>query len=360
MVRRTVWFAFAILMLGSGARARDSVAGASAALGAGLVVEDKKPGGAAGEAAEEAATTTVRDKLWLFGMPVKDRGPCRCGPCEGRPMTTMEAAAYLGIANALFVVQADFPEPPFDSYARVLAPLERVVWSILGDSRSERNDLDEVIRLAEKFPNITGGILDDFFRRTREGGRPPKFSLQDVEELRDRLHGAARKLDLWVVIYAHELDMPADEYLARCDVVTFWNWWASGIGKLEEDLARLEAKAQGKPIMLGCYFTDYGGGRQMPMELMERQCELGLKWLEEGRIEGIIFLGNPMCGMGMESVEWTRQWIAEVGDRPLRIGSAARSAEDAAQRPVGVEGESSENKDLDADGDIEDANDTFG
>jgi hypothetical protein len=285
--------------------------------------EDALPG-RAGSAAMPAATepsfvpqidwTTVRDKLWLFGMPVK-QFQCKCGDYEGRPMTTFEAACHFGIYNVLFVVQDDVPEPPFDDYAKPLMPLKRVVWSILGDSRCTRNDLDAVLDLSTRFPNVTGGIMDDFFKKRED--RVARFSLEEVEHMRERLRSGPRKLDLWVVIYEHQLDLPVGDYLASCDAITFWHWWADKLPKLEENFARLEALAPDTPKLLGCYFTDYGGGKPMPVELMKHQCELGLKWLHEGRIEGMIFLGNPHCGLGMASVEWTRRWIAKVGDVPV-------------------------------------------
>jgi hypothetical protein len=50
------------------------------------------------------------------------------------------------------------------------------------------------------------------------------------------------------------------------------------------------------------------------VELMKMQAELGLKWLKAGRIEGIIFLGTPVCDLGLDAVEWTRRWLASVGD----------------------------------------------
>jgi hypothetical protein len=69
--------------------------------------------------------------------------------------------------------------------------------------------------------------------------------------------------------------------------------------------------------MLGCYVVDYRGKRGLPVELMELQCETGLKWLRQGRIEGIIFLGNTTMDMGFESVEWARKWIEQIADTPL-------------------------------------------
>jgi len=55
-----------------------------------------------------------------------------------------------------------------------------------------------------------------------------------------------------------------------------------------------------------------------PVDLMKHQCEVGLRWLREGKIEGIIFMGNTVVDLGYESVEWTRRWIQEVGDTKLR------------------------------------------
>jgi hypothetical protein len=51
----------------------------------------------------------------------------------------------------------------------------------------------------------------------------------------------------------------------------------------------------------------------MPTAELERQCSLGLRWLRDGRIEGMIFLASCICDLGLDAVEWTRQWIAAQG-----------------------------------------------
>ncbi|KKK89819.1 hypothetical protein LCGC14_2729260, partial [marine sediment metagenome] len=43
----------------------------------------------------------------------------------------------------------------------------------------------------------------------------------------------------------------------------------------------------------------------------------GLNWLLEGRLDGMIFLGNTMGDFGFESVEWTREWIRNVGHQEV-------------------------------------------
>ena len=50
---------------------------------------------------------------------------------------------------------------------------------------------------------------------------------------------------------------------------------------------------------------------------MKLQCKRGLKWLREGRVQYLIFLSSTLCDMGLPSVEFARQWIAEVGGQPL-------------------------------------------
>ena len=50
---------------------------------------------------------------------------------------------------------------------------------------------------------------------------------------------------------------------------------------------------------------------------MQHQCELGLRWLKEKRIEGIIFLGNSVMDLGYEAVDWTRDWIERVAESKL-------------------------------------------
>jgi len=39
--------------------------------------------------------------------------------------------------------------------------------------------------------------------------------------------------------------------------------------------------------------------------------------LREGAIDGMIFLASCICDLELETVEWTRRWIQEVGDNPL-------------------------------------------
>lgn len=268
----------------------------------------------------EIKNNSARDRFWLWAHQEGSHNDQYNLPGKSR-MTPVEAAHYLGIPNLMMVGYGGQPEPPFDQYAKPMASLKRVVWSVVGDSSSVRNneqsDLQEVLDLAQKFPNVTGGILDDFFHQPDENGKFSRHDLATMRHFSESLHATSSPLDLYVVLYNHELNIPLQDYLQYTDAVTYWTWTADQLPHLEENFARAEATAAGKRMLLGCYLYDYGAGLEMSVESMKYQCDIALKWLEEGRIEGVVFLASCICDLDLEAIQWTRQWIAEVGDREI-------------------------------------------
>ena len=124
-------------------------------------------------------------------------------------------------------------------------------------------------------------------------------------------------MGLWVVLYDHQLDWPVRDHLELCDTVTFWTWKSSNLTNLERNFEAVQKLAPAAEKVLGCYMWDYGEKKPMSVGLMEMQCETGLKWLREGRIEGMIFLASCICDLDLDAVEWTRRWIARVGDERI-------------------------------------------
>jgi hypothetical protein len=230
-------------------------------------------------------------------------------------MTPAEGAFYLGAPNIILVRYDNKPAPPFEQYALALSPLKRVVWSIVGAGGQTQSQEVALVRgLAARFPNICGVMMDDFFR----GG--DKIAVHTVDELKNiqkNLTVSDRKLDLWVVLYDHQLSHPVGDHLAQCDVVTFWTWRSEMLSALEENFERVERLAPSRRKVLGCYMWDYGNRKPMPISLMKRQCQLGLQWLQDGRIDGMIFLASCICDLELETVEWTKRWIQKVGDEPI-------------------------------------------
>ena len=101
-------------------------------------------------------------------------------------------------------------------------------------------------------------------------------------------------------------------------MLTLWTWNANELPKLEESLAALEAVAPKKRrIALGMYLWDFPNNRPVLLELMQLQCELGLQWLKEKRVQELIFLANTVLDVGAPSGEFARSWIAKVGRQKL-------------------------------------------
>ena len=219
----------------------------------------------------------------------------------------------MGIANALFVRYELDPQPPFTRHASRLTSMQQVVWSIEGGGGG---DIDAVLDLTKTLPNLRGVILDDYFGRVGAGDAEEAdgpFSLKAMRRLRARLDACKPRLDAWVVLYAHEFGQEPKlrPHLELCDVVTLWTWTASELVNLESNFTRFEQIVGGKRRVLGVYMWDYGARQPMPLSAMELQCSLGLRWLQEGRIEGLIFLASCICDLDLEAVEWARNWIAE-------------------------------------------------
>ena len=272
--------------------------------------------GAIAADSDEQATKprTVRDKFWIFTCFAGADNGAKNFPGESR-MTPAEGAFYLGTPNLMLIRCGGKPPlDQFEQYAIPFRPLKRLVWSIVGSGgRKDEGETQAALDLALRSPNMVGLFMDDFFHADGSG----KLAPQQLKELKKRMVIDGRKLDLYVVLYRKQLGLPVAEHLKYCDKITYWTWHSKNLENLEQDFGRLEKLAPDHGKLLGCYLWDFGGQGPMPVDRMKLQCELGLRWLREGKIEGMIFLANTMADLGLDAVEWTRKWIAEVGDEPI-------------------------------------------
>jgi hypothetical protein len=198
--------------------------------------------------------------------------------------------------------------------------MKRLVWSIVGpEAAASAEERDRVVAMAADLPGLQGVIMDDFFRaeRVKAGEDAGMVAEAELARFHARLRASPRPLDIWVVLYAEQLGLPVRRHLALCDKVTFWTSQSAALKDLDANLSRAEELAPGAGRLLGCYLWDYGQKQPMPLRLLERECEQGLSWLRSGRIEGMIFLASCICDLGLETVEWTRDWIRRVGGEPL-------------------------------------------
>lgn len=171
---------------------------------------------------------------------------------------------------------------------------------------------DAAIKASSEYPGHPAEIL-------LGGSVPPPaaLSVDDLRQLCERLNVNGRKLDVGVTLYTYQLDKRIIPHLQHCDIISLWTWKPADLAGLEGNLTKLEQLMPGKRILLGLYMWDFDAGKPIPLDLMKMQCRLGLKWLHEGRIEGMIFLAAGLCDLNLEAVNWSRSWIAEVGDQAL-------------------------------------------
>jgi hypothetical protein len=236
-------------------------------------------------------------------------------------MTAVEAAVYFAVPN-IIMVQVYPPaghqerkpwEPPLEQYVLPLKPFKRVEWSVVGAGGTTKGwETHQVLDMAFRTSNFVGVYMDDFF----ENGKA-SFTLDEIRALRQRLVRPAKTLDLNVTLYTYQLHLPIGEYLDLMDQITLWTWKPADLANLDTNLTMLERLAPKARKMLGCYVVDYDEGASVPIPAMQQQCELGLRWLRDGRIEGIVFLGNTVMDLGFEAVDWTRDWIQKLGDKKL-------------------------------------------
>lgn len=263
---------------------------------------------------------TVRDRLWMWGHDAGSTKGQYNLPDGGRILPS-DAIRFMGIQNVCMIRWRSMPEPPFEDYVKQFAQAKRVAWSIVDGARQPYADKKRLaFELAGKMPNLVSFYLDDFFI----GDASPKgeeaaanLPVSELRALRSELDAQQRRLDLSLVLYSNQLKPAIARHIRFCDVVSFWTWKATDLINLQRNFETYRKIIPGTRTLLGIYMWDFGNSKPVPAELMAHQCALGLRWLKEGQVEGLIFHCTPLCDMGLEAVEWARAWIARHADDVL-------------------------------------------
>jgi hypothetical protein len=303
------------------------------------------PGEAQAQAPRKPAT--VRERLWVWAHDAHFYNG-ECGLPGKSRITPVEGAVYMGVPNVMFIQYQGIPASPFEQYFVPFKAMKRVYWTLSNNGNQEHRlgaEQEHVYRLAAANPNIQGLLLDDFLvgpvkpdasksqfpghdafhllagspGAAKESHYATQVGLDDLAEARRRMAGLGRPIELAAVVYAHQLDPAIAPLLTPMDTVLFWTWTPPELEGLERNFRRLKQLLPGKKVLLGCYMWNFSvPPGPMPLPLLKRQCDLGLRWLKAGDIEGMIFLATNICDLDIEAVEWTRRWIAEHGDEPLK------------------------------------------
>lgn len=266
----------------------------------------------------------ANDKFWLFGVRAHQDDiylrPGAWGQARGTRITPAEGAFMLGVPN-LMMIQCDGDPAPFSvearQYCESFTPLKRVLWSSTGSGGFRTGNEEEfIVQLARDYPNVMGTYLDDFFGRFGKITGPDfkKQALAELHEIRRKLDAAPRRLDIYVTWYTHEFSGVDHDIIDCIDGLTLWTWRSEELEQLAERYERIEKAFPRHRKLLGVYMYDFASQQPITVERMELQCELGLRLLREGRLDGMIFEANSVMGLRMPSELWLRKWLDKVRD----------------------------------------------
>ena len=256
--------------------------------------------------------TKLSDKLWNWGHLEGSHNHILNLDCQ---MTPESFAQEYGIKNAFIVSYGGNIQPPYNELAKRFAGLREIKWSVLGDASTplpehELGNTLAVCDASESAPNISGGVVDDFFSPKRI----ERFTPGVLKKMKQTLH--EKGLDFWCVLYRHELEV-IKNYLDCFDGITFWIWKCEEIAALDDILEELFHAAEGKPIMLGVYLWDYGTGKIMDPALFTKQVEHYFELLKQRQIEGVIFCSNTIGDADLETNRILKKMIQKHGNAQI-------------------------------------------
>ncbi|MBR5586520.1 MAG: hypothetical protein IKW02_00995 [Clostridia bacterium] len=260
--------------------------------------------------------TKLVQKLWNWGHL---EGSHNKGSGLNCTMTPEQFAEEYGIKNAFMVSFGGNIQPPFNNLAKRFSGLQQVKWSVLGDASTplpdaELGNTEDIIAACPDAPNITGGVVDDFFVRPE---RAERFTPEVLKKIKKTLND--KGLDFWCVIYNHQLEVDLSKYMDCFDGITFWIWECENIARMDEYLPKLFSITKDKPMMLGMYVWDYSvpGGHPMDAGLFEQQLITYFELLKSKKIEGVIFCSSTLGDADLETNKLLKKYIKEQGDTEI-------------------------------------------
>ena len=240
----------------------------------------------------------VSDKLWVFGHPVNSLKGC-AGLSGDSKVSPIEAMNDFGARNLFYVMMGR----PADivRYNEEAVSAARIGWSVDGSVR-----LEDILAQAKVFPNIDRALFDNFFSAENSGNNWKKYSLQDLMNIRDRLHAAG--LEMWVVYYTMQSDLDAGAYLELFDGVTFWFWDEPSNDYFDRSCEQFIRNTPGKKRLIGCYLYNFGQSREATADSVLHQLDREKDLIDAGLIDGIILHTNAVGGLGFGAYEAAKKW----------------------------------------------------
>ena len=268
-------------------------------------------------------TQTVKDRVWLWGMRVnalQETGDGTAPAFGTSTMTVTQAIEKTGVRNVIMAGGL-----PIDRTSLDLMPsAKRIIckWSVhkhvggklVLDCEDCVDKLLAAKRLAAADARIETYHIDDFSTGSIEAGVAPEHlaQLQFVNAVQPP------QLPLGGTVYTLSLDRPElPALLPYFAYMLVPLWHTDQIDTLPAALDRLSELSGGKPMLLCLYVYDFGNGRQIPRELMQRQLDLAEQLICEERVTGLAICGTCMMDLDWEANHCLYEWLERAGHREI-------------------------------------------
>jgi len=263
---------------------------------------------------EPADKPSFRDLGWVWEGQGIDPGvpPSIYGLGQG--------ARYFGLSRVHYLFH------PNDEHAlRLLAGYDEVVcdiskwgWSWNADGRPKcvaqsdpatvRSEGENVARLAKRFPNVTGVYCDDLMGLMKRS----KYGPKEFGTIRSAIRDLNPALDLWTVVYTHELEQADfwNRLRPHIDVATLWIWESKNIGQMHDYVDQCRERFPDKPIVMGVYLRDYTKKAPIPVECVQKQMEGIADLIGQGKLAGYTILAAVLIDGHRAQADAVRDFVA--------------------------------------------------
>lgn len=263
---------------------------------------------------ERADKPTFRDRGWVWEGQGLDPGvpPSIYGLGQG--------ARYFGLSRVhyLFHPNDDHALCLLADYDEVVCDISKWGWSWNADGRPKctaksdpatvQSEGENVARLAKRFPNVTGVYCDDLMGLMKRY----KYGPKEFGTIRSAIRGLNPALDLWTVVYTHELEQADfwDGMRPHIDVVTLWIWESKNIGQMHDYVDQCCERFPDKPIVMGVYLRDYTKRAPVPVESVQGQMEGIADLIGQGKLAGYTILAAVLIDGHRAQADAVRDFVA--------------------------------------------------